>query len=111
RLDSLRAAVPSAVVISVNLLPEHKAVLEGEREEMLLGSSLAMRLGFDGHPLTLHLMPQSFFQTNTAVARELYAQVAEWVVGVRPASVWDLYCGVGGFALHSALALQLALAL
>lgn len=106
RLDALRDLVPRAVVISVNLLPEHKAVLEGEREEMLLGSSLAMRLGFEGHPLTLHLRPQSFFQTNTAVASELYAQVAEWAVNERPASLWDLYCGVGGFALHCAMVLQ-----
>lgn len=106
RLESLRALVPDAAVVSVNLLPEHKAVLEGEREEMLLGSSLAMQLGFDGSPLTLHLMPQSFFQTNTAVAQELYAQVAKWAVGLRPASLWDLYCGVGGFALHCAMALQ-----
>lgn len=105
RLETLRAAVPNAVVISVNLLPEHKAVLEGEREEMLLDTSLPMRLGFDGRPLTLHLMPQSFFQTNTAVARELYAQVAEWARRMQPASLWDLYCGVGGFALHCAAAL------
>lgn len=106
RLDALRDLVPHAVVISVNLLPEHKAVLEGEQEVMLLGSSLAMRLGFEDRPLTLHLMPQSFFQTNTDVARELYAQVADWAVKARPASLWDLYCGVGGFALHCALALQ-----
>ena len=46
RLEALRALLPQAAVISVNLLPEHKAVLEGEREEMLLGSSLAMQLGF-----------------------------------------------------------------
>ena len=106
RLDSLRAAVPHAVVISVNLLPEHKAVLEGEREELLLGSSLPMRLGFDERQLTLHLMPQSFFQTNTSVARALYTQVAEWVLRERPSSLWDLYCGVGGFALHCAAALS-----
>lgn len=108
-LTELRDCVPDAAVISVNLLPEHKAVLEGEHEELLLGTSLSMPLGFDGHPLTLHLMPQSFFQTNTAVARELYAQVASWAVGMRPASVWDLYCGVGGFALHISLALRGAL--
>lgn len=105
-LSPLRAAVPNAVVISVNLLPEHKAVLEGEREEMLLGSSLPMRLGFETTPLTLHLMPQSFFQTNTAVARELYAQVSAWAADIRPASLWDLYCGVGGFALHCAAAMS-----
>lgn len=102
-LTELRELLPHAAVISVNLLPEHKAVLEGEREELLLGSSLPMRLGFEEQPLTLHLRPQSFFQTNTAVAQELYAQVASWVAGARPASLWDLYCGVGGFALHCGL--------
>ncbi|MDI6023121.1 methyltransferase domain-containing protein [Leucobacter sp. UT-8R-CII-1-4] len=105
-LSRLRAAVPSAAVISVNLLPEHKAVLEGEREEMLLGSSLPMRLGFESQPLTLHLMPQSFFQTNTAVARELYSQVSAWAADIQPSSLWDLYCGVGGFALHCAAAMS-----
>ena len=97
-LAPLRAAVPEAAVISVNLLPEHKAVLEGEREELLLGSSL----GIDLDAASLHLLPQSFFQTNTAVAKALYAQAAAWVAEVDPDSLWDLYCGVGGFALHCA---------
>lgn len=103
-LPALREALPHAVVISVNLLPEHKAVLEGEHEELLLGSSLDMHLSSagDGADVSLHLLPQSFFQTNTAVAQALYAQAAEWVERVDPASLWDLYCGVGGFALHCA---------
>jgi 23S rRNA (uracil747-C5)-methyltransferase len=99
RLPQLRRAIPAAAVVSVNLLPEHKAVLEGEREVPLLGSSLAMDTGAG---LALHLRPQSFFQTNTSVARALYAQAAEWIERADPASLWDLYCGVGGFALHSA---------
>ncbi len=97
-LPDLRRELPEAAVISVNLLPEHKAVLEGEREELLHGSALTMRLD----EVSLHLRPQSFFQTNTAVARALYAQAAAWVDKVDPASLWDLYCGVGGFALHCA---------
>ena len=117
-LPELRDALPRAEVISVNLLPEHKAVLEGEREELLLGTSLEMHLGAsapnsDAEPpggavagpetdIALHLLPQSFFQTNTDVARALYAQAAAWVARVDPASLWDLYCGVGGFALHCA---------
>ena len=105
RLDELRRLVPQAEVISVNLLPEHKAVLEGEREEVLHGSALAMRLGTQDRPLTLYLQPRSFFQTNTGVARELYAQAVAWAERGDPASVWDLYCGVGGFALHIAAAL------
>ena len=98
RLAELRAAIPEAAVISVNLLPEHVALLEGEREELLLGSSLTMGLG----DVSLHLQPRSFFQTNTAVARELYGQAARWVARSDPASLWDLYCGVGGFALACA---------
>lgn len=103
-LAELRRLIPRASVISVNLLPEHKAVLEGEREELLHGSSLAMRLGArpGSDAVTLHLRPRSFFQTNTAVAQELYAQVSDWVEKADPGSVWDLYCGVGGFALHCA---------
>jgi 23S rRNA (uracil747-C5)-methyltransferase len=108
RLKDLRTTVPHAAVISVNLLPEHKAVLEGDEEELLWGDSLAMHVGTDRQPLTLHLQPQSFFQTNTAVARALYAQVAAWAVAASPASLWDLYCGVGGFALHCASALKAA---
>lgn len=96
RLSQLREAVPHAQVITVNLLPEHRAALEGEREEVLHGSTLPMRLD----DVTLHLRPQSFFQTNTGVAQQLYRQIREWVDGVDPRSLWDLYCGVGGFALH-----------
>lgn len=98
-LPKLLAALPQAVVVSVNLLPEHKAVLEGEREIVLTErSTLRMRV----NSIDLHLRPQSFFQTNTEVAATLYRLGAAWVDDVAPASVWDLYCGVGGFALHCA---------
>lgn len=97
QLAWLRERLPVSVV-SVNIQPEHKAVLEGETEEVLLGSTLPMRVG----DVVLHLRPQSFFQTNSAVGAQLYRQAAAWVGALAPASVWDLYCGVGGFALHLA---------
>ncbi|MDN4614678.1 23S rRNA (uracil(747)-C(5))-methyltransferase RlmC [Leifsonia sp. F6_8S_P_1B] len=98
-LPGLLRELPNARVVSANLQPDHKAVVEGDREIVLTpDASLVMRLG----DVSLRLRPQSFFQTNTAVAERLYAQVAEWVDAVSPASVWDLYCGVGGFALHVA---------
>lgn len=149
--------VPSIAVASVNVLPEHKAVLEGEREILLTErTTLPMRLG----GVVLRLRPQGFFQTNTTVAEQVYAQASAWVdavttgtastgtgsatrgpagsevgapapvpaatavdgprrmaavppVGTLPrhpagapaagaVRVWDLYCGVGGFALHCA---------
>lgn len=95
----LREALPALAVASVNIQPEHKAVLEGHLEIPLTEQeSLSIRL--DG--VTLHLRPQSFFQTNTAVAAALYRQAQTWVDDAAPRSVWDLYCGVGGFALHCA---------
>ncbi|ROP80669.1 23S rRNA (uracil(747)-C(5))-methyltransferase RlmC [Curtobacterium sp. PhB115] len=98
-LDVLRAALPEVVVVTANLLPEHKAVTEGEREVVLTEQeTLPMRLG----GITMHLRPQSFFQTNTGVASELYSQASAWIDELDPASMWDLYCGVGGFALHAA---------
>jgi 23S rRNA (uracil747-C5)-methyltransferase len=98
-LGWLLTELPGTRVVSANIQPEHKAVVEGDREIVLTpDTSLVMRLG----GVALRLRPQSFFQTNTAVADELYAQVSAWVDEVSPRSVWDLYCGVGGFALHCA---------
>ena len=87
------------------------------------------KLGADGvvvnnkkSVLPLVLPPQSFFQTNSDVAAGLYAQARAWARdyaggqagvltgepgagGAHPdatqssQSIWDLYCGVGGFAL------------
>jgi 23S rRNA (uracil747-C5)-methyltransferase len=98
-LPSLLAELPQLAVVSANLLPEHKAVTEGETEIPLTADeTLAMRLD----DVVLHLRPGGFFQTNTEIAAALYRQAREWLDEVRPASVWDLYCGVGGFALHVA---------
>jgi 23S rRNA (uracil747-C5)-methyltransferase len=83
----------------VNLQPEHKAVLEGETEILLPGPD-SLRMVLNGIPL--HLKPRSFFQTHTALAAALYAQAARWVADLEPDRLLDLYCGVGGFALHCA---------
>jgi len=95
----LQDALPRIVVITANIHPEHKAVLEGEVEHVLTAeSTLRMRVG----DVDLHVLPRSFVQTNTPVAGALYRQARDWVEELDPASVWDLYCGVGGFALHVA---------
>jgi 23S rRNA (uracil747-C5)-methyltransferase len=98
-LPALQAGLPQLAVISANLQPEHKAVLEGEQEILLSAQDrLTMRL----NRLPLHLRPQSFFQTNDHVAAPLYAQARTWVEEIDPPALWDLFCGVGGFALHCA---------
>ncbi|GIG38258.1 23S rRNA (uracil(747)-C(5))-methyltransferase RlmC [Cellulomonas phragmiteti] len=98
-LPSLLADLPRLVVASVNVQPAHAAVLEGEQEITLTEQqTLRMRV----NDLDLHLRPRGFFQTNTEVAAALYRQAAAWADEAQVASAWDLYCGVGGFALHLA---------
>lgn len=98
-LPALLAALPQARVVSLNIQPEHKAVLEGEQELVLSGDdSLTMTVA----GLPLHLKPRSFFQVNSAVAGALYSQAAVWVAEAQPREAWDLFCGVGGFALAAA---------
>lgn len=146
-LPRIRRALPQLEVMSANIQPVRQAVLEGE-EEILLGLAEGMsdRLQMDlllpaqdvpGWPegrkaeetvLPLLLPTRSFFQTNTAVAEELYATARQWAAqwasrrradagwadagragagwagadserGAVPLHLWDLFCGVGGFAL------------
>lgn len=98
-IASLLAELPQLAVVTANLLPEHKAVLEGEEEVWLSGGeTLPMRLG----DRVLHLRPASFFQTNTEIAKGLYLQARDWIDQAAAQTILDLYCGVGGFALHVA---------
>lgn len=99
QVAALQAALPALRVVSANLLPEHKAVIEGDTEIVLTDcDSVRCRL----NDIEFRLTPRSFLQTNSAVGAALYQQAREWIAGRAPASVWDLYCGVGGFALHAA---------
>lgn len=108
----LQSELPGLRVLSVNIQPRPAAILEGEREIILSqNSTLDMplylpELGADGvvvnnkkSVLPLVLPPQSFFQTNSDVAAGLYAQARAWARDYAGHSIWDLYCGVGGFAL------------
>lgn len=98
-LPWLREQLPHLRVLTLNVQPDHRAVLEGEREIVLTDDdTLPMRVG----AITLHLRPRSFFQTNTDVAAALYRTAVEWTADLGPGRVVDLYCGVGGFALHLA---------
>ncbi len=98
-LPTLRAALPGLAVVTANLQPLAAAIVEGPVEIHLGGeATLPMTL----NDITLQLRPGGFFQTNTAVAAALYRQVADWVAASGATRIWDLYCGIGGFALHCA---------
>jgi len=100
-LPSLLQRWPELAVCSANIQPEHKAVLEGELEIMLTAQDKLRALVND---VPLYLSVQSFFQTNTDVAAALYQTARQWTESLPVQRVWDLFCGVGGFALHVASA-------
>lgn len=99
QIPALQQALPPLKVVSVNLLPEHKAVTEGDIEIVLTARDhILCRL----NDIEFRLTPRAFLQTHSAAAAALYAQARTWIQAASPGSVWDLYCGVGGFALHAA---------
>ncbi len=98
-LPKLQASLPMLSVVSVNIQPVEMAIMEGE-EEIVLTPESQLTMWLNGLPL--FIQPKSFFQTNDAVAAALYRQARNWIKTIQPASLWDLFCGVGGFALHAA---------
>ncbi|OMQ23005.1 23S rRNA (uracil(747)-C(5))-methyltransferase RlmC [Serratia oryzae] len=98
-LPELQQQLPQLQVISANIQPVHMAIIEGERE-IPLTKQQALEEQFNQIPL--YIRPQSFFQTNPQVASRLYATARDWVRALAINSLWDLFCGVGGFGLHCA---------
>jgi 23S rRNA (uracil747-C5)-methyltransferase len=98
-METLIAKAPELKVVTVNIQPVHMAILEGD-EEIFLTEQHRLEERFNGIPL--YIRPKSFFQTNPAVAEKLYRTAAEWAGETNPKRLWDLFCGVGGFALHCA---------
>lgn len=86
-------------VLSVNLQPIRSSLINGP-EEIPISDATTLPVSFNG--LELFCGPQSFIQTNHAVAERLYATVAELLANERAGSVLDLYSGIGAFALSVA---------
>lgn len=99
QVEQLQQSCPNIAVVSVNIQPVPMAVVEG-KEEYLLSSQDSLTMVLNGLPM--HLKPQSFFQTNDVVSAALYRQAQAWIQQLQPIGLWDLFCGVGGFALHAA---------
>jgi 23S rRNA (uracil1939-C5)-methyltransferase len=53
-------------------------------------------------PVRLRIAPEAFFQINTGQAARIYQLVREWAALTRKDTAIDLYCGIGGIALHLA---------
>ncbi|MBC8945275.1 23S rRNA (uracil(747)-C(5))-methyltransferase RlmC [Xenorhabdus indica] len=98
-LPWLQEQLPQLVVISANIQPVHMAILEGEKEIIFTEKNM-LQENFNNIPL--YIRPRSFFQTNPDIASRLYATAGQWVRELNINSMWDLFCGAGGFGLHCA---------
>ena len=98
-LPELLRQWPELEVCSVNLQPDHKAVIEGDVELILTETQM---LAEQLNDVPLYLQPQGFFQTNPELAAKLYQTARDWTADLPLQQVWDLFCGVGGFGLHLA---------
>ncbi|WP_446469482.1 23S rRNA (uracil(747)-C(5))-methyltransferase RlmC [Xenorhabdus stockiae] len=98
-LPWLQEQLPQLTVISANIQPTHMAILEGEKE-IIFTEKKMLKENFNNIPL--YIRPRSFFQTNPAIASQLYMTAGQWVRELNIGSMWDLFCGAGGFGLHCA---------
>lgn len=89
---------PVIKVVTANIQSTHQAILEGD-EEIVLTENDCITHQFDEY--MLFQGPRSFFQTNSAMALQLYRQVQKELSVLSVHSFLDLYCGVGAFSFFS----------
>ncbi|MFC0309716.1 23S rRNA (uracil(747)-C(5))-methyltransferase RlmC [Gallibacterium trehalosifermentans] len=102
-LPALLHKLPQLSVVTANIQPQHAAILEGEKEIYFTAEQM---LAEQFNQITLFIRPQGFFQTNPQVAEALYRTAQQWTAHLPVQHIWDLFCGVGGFGLHCAVARQ-----
>ncbi len=84
----------TTLVVTVNDTPAQTAL--GDRIEVVTGSGyIRDRIG----DFEYRIGPQTFFQTNTVQAEELYNVVRKFVGPERPQLLYDVYCGAGSIGI------------
>jgi len=94
--DEIRDAFPEVVSVVNNITARRSGVAIGEREIHLAGEPvLTDRIG----AFEFEISANSFFQTNTRGARQLYETVGRYAALKGSETVLDLYCGTGTIAI------------
>lgn len=95
----LTRKIPEVIAVHENVNTSTGNVIFGQESLKLLGApDLIDRVG----DIRLRIAPGAFFQVNTKQAANIYALVREWAQLKKNESALDLYCGIGGIALHLA---------
>lgn len=95
----LRERVPELSSVWLNFNPSAGNAIFGSEWKLLSGEPfLRERLG----DLVFRVSPGAFLQANREQASWAYREARRWLAGEGDGTAWDLYCGVGGIALHLA---------
>jgi 23S rRNA (uracil1939-C5)-methyltransferase len=97
--DHLCSRFPHITTFVHSITDRKAQVAAAEYSQPLIGPGLIEdRLG----SLNFRISPESFFQTNTLAAEELYSAILQLGEFTGRETVWDLYCGTGSIALFIA---------
>jgi len=95
----LMRRVPEVIGVHQNINSSSGNVIMGDETLKLLGlPDLIERIG----DIRLRIAPEAFFQINTRQATNIYQLVRKWAALTTQDIAIDLYCGIGGIALHLA---------
>lgn len=95
----LMRKVPEVIGVHENVNSSNGNVILGSETLKLMGlPDLIEQIG----DIRLRISPESFFQINTLQATRIYQQVRSWAALGKHDTAVDLYCGIGGIALHLA---------
>ncbi|NOQ50756.1 MAG: 23S rRNA (uracil(1939)-C(5))-methyltransferase RlmD [Desulfuromonadaceae bacterium] len=95
----LMRKVPEVIAVHQNVNSSTGNVILGQETLKLHGlPDLIDQVG----DIRLRIGPEAFFQVNSLQAARIYTMVREWAQLTRKDSAIDLYCGIGGIALHLA---------
>ncbi len=95
----LMKKVPEVIGVHQNVNSSSGNVILGEETLKLHGlPDLIEQIG----SIRLRIAPEAFFQVNSLQAARIYAMIRDWAGLTRKDTAIDLYCGIGGIALHLA---------
>lgn len=95
----LMRRVPEVIGVHQNVNSSSGNVIMGDETLKLQGlPDLIERIG----DIRLRIAPEAFFQINTRQATNIYQLVRSWASLSSQDTAIDLYCGIGGIALHLA---------
>jgi len=95
----LMRKVPEVIGVHQNINSSSGNVILGGQTMRLQGlPDLIENIG----DIRVRIAPEAFFQINTSQAAKIYALVRQWAQLHKDDTAIDLYCGIGGIALHLA---------